>query len=193
MRSVSEFVASVARFARESFVKRTRDGRGRDELEQEPSKLTREGDAASKPVTHVDLRTVSDVMSAPPESVDAKTPVREAARIMQRERIGDVLVLSDNQDLIGIVTDRDIAIRVVAEHLDSLATTVEQIMSPIEASIRPTATVAEALDLMRRHEFRRLPVIAKGMAVGVVTLGDLARSNEAGITLAQISEAPAND
>jgi CBS domain-containing protein len=65
-------------------------------------------------------------------------------------------------------------------------------MTPIGATVRPDTTVSEALDLMRRHDVRRLPVIEAGVAVGIVTLGDLSRSGGAGAALADISTAPAN-
>jgi CBS domain-containing protein len=66
-------------------------------------------------------------------------------------------------------------------------------MSPIAATLGPTATVSAALELMRRHDVRRLPVVEEGKPLGVVTLGDLSRSGEAGAALADISTAPANN
>ncbi len=139
----------------------------------------------------IDARTVRDVMSTPVESVDLETPLREAAKKMQRKDIGDVLVLDATGQVQGIVTDRDVAIRSVAEERNP-STPVEEIMSPIAATLGPTATVSAALELMRRHDVRRLPVVEEGKPLGVVTLGDLSRSGEAGAALADISAAPAN-
>ena len=138
-----------------------------------------------------DVRTVREVMSTPVESVKRQTPLREAAKKMQRKDIGDVLVLNETGEVQGIVTDRDLAIRSVAEGRNA-STPVEEIMSPIAATLGPTATVSAALELMRRHDVRRLPVVEEGKPLGVVTLGDLSRSGEAGAALADISAAPAN-
>ena len=148
--------------------------------------------ASGTAVPLVDVRPVRDVMSAPVESVGLDTPVREAAKQMQRRRIGDVFVIDETGQLRGIVTDRDLAVRAIAEDR-SLDTPVEEIMSPIAATVSPTATVSAALDLMRRHEVRRLPVVEGGRPHGVVSLGDVSRSGEAGEVLADISTAPANN
>ena len=140
----------------------------------------------------VDVRPVRDVMSTPVESVGLDAPVREAAKQMQRRRIGDVFVVDDAGQLRGIVTDRDLAVRAIAEDR-SLDTPVQEIMSPIAAAVSPTATVSAALDLMRQHEVRRLPVVEEGRPHGVVSLGDVSRSGGAGEVLADISTAPANN
>ena len=138
-----------------------------------------------------DAHTVREVMSTPVESVKRQTPLREAAKKMQRKDIGDVLVLNETGEVQGIVTDRDLAIRSVAEGRNA-STPVEEIMSPIAVTVGPTATVSAALELMRRHDVRRLPVVEEGTPLGVVTLGDLSRSGAAGAALADISAAPAN-
>ena len=148
--------------------------------------------ASDVAVPLVDVRPVRDVMSTPVESVSLDAPLREAAKQMQRRRIGDVFVVDDAGQLRGIVTDRDLAVRAIAEDR-SLDTPVEEIMSPIAAAVSPTATVSAALDLMRQHEVRRLPVVEGGRPHGVVSLGDVSRSGGAGEVLADISTAPANN
>ena len=148
--------------------------------------------ASDVAVPLVDVRPVRDVMSTPVESVGLDAPLREAAKQMQRRRIGDVFVVDDAGQLRGIVTDRDLAVRAIAEDR-SLDTPVEEIMSPIAAAVSPTATVSAALDLMRQHEVRRLPVVEGGRPHGVVSLGDVSRSGGAGEVLADISTAPANN
>jgi CBS domain-containing protein len=197
MPEAPEFVNRIGRAAKETRVgRRILDAWPSSSSERHKAESSPEADASTnaEPVRPaIDLRQVSDVMSSPPEAIRAKTLVRKAAKIMQEEDIGDVLVLNTSEDLVGIVTDRDITVRFVAEDLDPTKATVEEIMSPIAVSVPPSATVAEAMDLMREHEIRRLPVIAGGKAVGVVTLGDLSRSSEAGVTLADISESPANN
>jgi len=148
--------------------------------------------ASDVAVPLVDVRPVRDVMSTPVESVGLDAPVRVAAKQMQRRRIGDVFVVDDAGQLRGIVTDRDLAVRAIAEDR-SLDTPVQEIMSPIAAAVSPTATVSAALDLMRQHEVRRLPVVEEGRPHGVVSLGDVSRSGGAGEVLADISTAPANN
>jgi len=148
--------------------------------------------ASDVAVPLVDVRPVRDVMTTPVESVGLDAPVREAAKQMQRRRIGDVFVVDEAGELRGIVTDRDLAVRAIAEDR-SLDTPVEEIMSPIAAAVAPTATVSAALDLMRQHEVRRLPVVEGGRPHGVVSLGDVSRSGGAGDVLADISTAPANN
>ncbi len=148
--------------------------------------------ASDAAVPLVDVRPVRDVMSTPVESVSLDAPLREAAKQMQRRRIGDVFVVDDAGQLRGIVTDRDLAVRAIAEDR-SLDTPVEEVMSPIAAAVSPTATVSAALDLMRQHEVRRLPVVEGGRPHGVVSLGDVSRSGGAGEVLADISTAPANN
>ena len=148
--------------------------------------------ASDAAVPLVDVRPVRDVMSTPVESVGLDAPVREAAKQMQRMRIGDVFVVDETGELRGIVTDRDLAVRAIAEGR-SLDTPVQEIMSPIAATVPPTATVSAALGLMREHEVRRLPVVERGRPYGVVSLGDVSRSGGAGDVLADISTAPANN
>ena len=148
--------------------------------------------ASDAAVPLVDGRPVRDVMSAPVVSVGLDAPVREAAKLMQRRRIGDVFVVDEAGELRGIVTDRDLAVRAIAEDR-SVDTPVEQIMSPIAATVSLTATVSDALDLMRQHEVRRLPVVEGGRPHGVVSLGDVSRSGGVGDVLADISTAPANN
>ena len=148
--------------------------------------------ASDAAVPLVDVRPVRDVMSTPVESVGLNAPVREAAKQMQRMSIGDVFVVDETGELRGIVTDRDLAVRAIAEGR-SLDTPVQEIMSPIAATVPPTATVTAALDLMREHEVRRLPVVEGGRPHGVVSLGDVSRSGGAGDVLADISTAPANN
>jgi CBS domain-containing protein len=100
-----------------------------------------------------------------------------------------VLVVDATGLLRGIVTDRDIAIRAVAEGLDPRDTPVVDVMSSA-VTISATASVAEAMQVMRRHDIRRLPVLEDGQPVGIVSLGDLSASSEAGPLLADISAAP---
>jgi signal-transduction protein with cAMP-binding, CBS, and nucleotidyltransferase domain len=106
---------------------------------------------------------------------------------------GTVLVADETERLIGIVTDRDIAIRAVAEGLDPLSTTVGDISSPYPTTVSPGTSVRDAVKLMREHDVRRLPVIEGERPVGVVSLGDLAILQDPSSVLADISAAPSTD
>lgn len=140
----------------------------------------------------IDVRNVREVMSALPETVTPETTLAEAAMTMKRADIGDVLVVDATRQLRGIVTDRDIAVRAVAEGRDPVSTPVGEAMTTTVQTISPAATAQEAIDLMRRHDVRRLPVVEGGMPIGIVSLGDLATSWKARAALADISAAPPN-
>jgi CBS domain-containing protein len=93
----------------------------------------------------------------------------------------------------GILTDRDIAIRAVAEGRDPATTTAGDITTGSVMSVPPTASVHEAMDVMHRYDIRRVPVVESGKAVGIVSLGDLSTSRAARGVLADISSAPPNN
>jgi CBS domain-containing protein len=139
--------------------------------------------------SRIDIRTMREVMSSSLETITPDGTLAEAAKQMSRADIGDVLVVDETGLLRGIVTDRDIAIRAVAEGLDPRDTPVVDVMSSA-VTISATASVAEAMQIMRRHDIRRLPVLEDGQPVGIVSLGDLSASSEAGPLLADISAAP---
>ena len=141
----------------------------------------------------IDVRTVREVMSATAETVTPETTLADAAKVMERADIGDVLIVDGTGQLRGIVTDRDIAIRAVAEGRDPNTTPVEEIMTPTVETISSSATVREAIETMRRHDIRRLPVVDGGSPIGVVSLGDLAMSPGSQSVLADLSTAPPNN
>jgi CBS domain-containing protein len=133
-------------------------------------------------------RTVEDVMTRDPRTVNSDDPVIEAARIMRDSDIGDVVVMDDGQ-VSGIVTDRDIVVRGVAEGRDADSTQVSDVCTSGVETIDPSASVDDALRLMREHDIRRLPVTKNGRPVGILSLGDLAVEREPESTLADISAA----
>jgi CBS domain-containing protein len=139
----------------------------------------------------VDVRQVREVMTTVPQTIASTASLREAAELMRRADVGDVLV-TDGGEVRGILTDRDIAIRAVAEDRDILTTLVADVLTPSVVSIPPTATVQEAIELMRKHDVRRLPVVEAGRPIGVVSIGDLAVSREPASLLADITVAPPN-
>ena len=127
-------------------------------------------------------------MTRDPRTVNAGDPVVEAARIMRDSDIGDVVVMEDGQ-VSGIVTDRDIVVRGVAEGQDPDSATVSDVCTTGIETIEPEASVDDAVRLMREHDIRRLPVVKNGRPVGILSLGDLAVEREPDSTLADISAA----
>ncbi len=137
-------------------------------------------------------RTVKDVMTEKPLALQAGTTLVEAARAMRNHDVGNVLLL-DNDTVIGIVTDRDIVIRAVAEGNDPSQTVLAQICSPDVTSLKADDPVGEAVKLMEERAVRRLPVLDEaGRPLGIVSLGDLAVERDPGSALGQISEAEPN-
>ncbi|MET9824200.1 MULTISPECIES: CBS domain-containing protein [Streptomyces] len=133
---------------------------------------------------------VRDVMSPAAVAVEPMTTVTRAARLMREEDVGDVLVTYDC-DLFGVLTDRDIVLRGVADGRDPDTTTVGAVCTPPPVvTLAPDDTTDRAAELMRRHAVRRLPVVEHGgVPVGVVSLGDLAETDDPHSALADISRA----
>jgi CBS domain-containing protein len=136
-------------------------------------------------------RPVSEIMTVAPRTVEASASVREAARAMREDDVGAIVVLAGG-DLYGIVTDRDVAIRVVAEDRDPATTAVGDIASRDTTAIESDRTDEDAVVLMRDHALRRLPVVEAGQPVGILTLGDLAVERDPDSPLADISTSDPN-
>ncbi|KJY39147.1 MULTISPECIES: CBS domain-containing protein [unclassified Streptomyces] len=139
-------------------------------------------------------RRVHEVMTGNPVTVEQLTSLAEAARVMRDAGIGDVLVV-DQGRLCGILTDRDIVVRALAEDQDPAETTVRAICSGDPLTVRPDDRVDQAIDLMRRRALRRLPVVEaeNGELVGIVTLGDLEVERDPGSPLSAIAAAEGRD
>jgi CBS domain-containing protein len=136
---------------------------------------------------------VQEIMAKQLHSVPTNTSLLEVARLMRDQRIGDVLVTNPDGTLRGIVTDRDIVVRADAQARPLDKTKVGDICSDKLVKVAPTATLDEAVKMMRDYAVRRVAVVSNGKAIGVVSLGDLARHKEPNSALAQISSAPPND
>ena len=132
---------------------------------------------------------IRELMTPNPVSMPGTASVHEAARAMRDADIGDVIVIENNQ-VCGIITDRDIAVRVVAEAKDPATTALADICSHSLLTVTPTDSVEHAVRLMRTHTVRRLPVVEEGKAVGIVSLGDLAVERDPDSVLGEISAAP---
>ncbi|WP_149180451.1 CBS domain-containing protein [Streptomyces sp. TRM49041] len=134
---------------------------------------------------------VREVMTPGVAAVRPDASLVEAAQLMRAQDIGDVLV-ADGDLLVGVVTDRDITVRAVAEGADPLTVNAQTVCTPDPVCVAPDDDVSTAVQLMRRHAVRRLPVIEDGRPLGVVSLGDLAVSEDSTSALADISRAEPN-
>lgn len=118
---------------------------------------------------------VSEIMSTAVEFASPDANIRDLAVLMGDLDVGG-LPVGDPGDLQGILTDRDILFRVVAEGRDSVGTRVREVMTTTVFTCRETDTLATAMDLMGSFQVRRLPVVdADGQVTGIITLGDVAR------------------
>jgi CBS domain-containing protein len=119
-------------------------------------------------------KSIKDTMTANPCSIDADKPVSYAAKMMRDEDVGLAPVVEGDR-LVGTLTDRDIAVRVVAEGRDAESTTVREVASRDVVTVNPEHGLDEALRLMAEHQVRRLPVVEEnGRLVGVVAQADVA-------------------
>jgi CBS domain-containing protein len=144
-----------------------------------------------EPISRAGRTTIRDVMSPQPRAVNAAATVRETAQVMHREDIGDVLVLEADRTC-GILTDRDIVVRVLAAGKDPARTRVSEVCSRELTTVAPDDSVGQAVRLMREKAIRRLPVVERGEIVGVLTIGDIAVARDSRTALADISTAPPN-
>ena len=136
-------------------------------------------------------RKVREIMSAAPVCMAAGDSVSAAAKAMKERGIGTVLVLSAGR-FSGLVTDRDITIRVLAENRDPRTTRLDDICSGELAVLRPDDDVETATRIVRDRAVRRLAVIANGTPVGVVSIGDLALDQDERSARSQISASGPN-
>ncbi len=135
--------------------------------------------------------TVRDVMTFDPVALEARTSVTEAARKMKERDIGDVIVL-DGDRLCGVVTDRDIVVRALAEDRDPNGTNLGEICSRELVTVSPGDDLMVAGRLMRENAVRRMPVVEGGKPVGIISMGDLAVERDPDSPLAQVSAASPN-
>ncbi len=133
---------------------------------------------------------IRDVMTPNPRTVSPDDTVQAAARIMQAEDTGAVPVVTNGR-VLAMVTDRDIAVRVVAEGV-SPGSRVRDIATADVICASPDMSTSEASELMSEHQVRRLPVVENDMLVGIVSIGDIAvkenKDSRTGDTLERISE-----
>jgi CBS domain-containing protein len=118
-------------------------------------------------------KSVRDAMTEDPHSIGASASVVEAARLMREQHIGS-LPIADDRKLVGVITDRDITTRVVAEAADAQTTSVGDVYSRDLITVEPDLDLDEALQLMARHQVRRLPVVENDRLVGILAQADIA-------------------
>lgn len=136
---------------------------------------------------------VRDVMTKNPLTLPADATIVEAAISMRDADIGDVLVTKNgNGELAGIVTDRDIVVRALAENMKPGQTKLDDILSGRLVTISPDEEVEDAVRVMREEKVRRIPVMENGRAIGLISLGDLAEARDPKSALGEISSAPPN-
>jgi len=126
-------------------------------------------------------------MSANPSACEPSASVVEAAKVMVGEDVGQIPVAEEGK-LVGVVTDRDLVVRVLAEDRDPHATTVGEVASGDVVSVSPETSLDEALALLARHQVRRLPVVEGERLVGIVAQADVARQGEDSETGAVVEE-----
>jgi len=142
-------------------------------------------------------KSVRDVMTRDPECVSQNDDVREAARIMKERDTGVVPVVDGNK-IIGLITDRDIVVRGLAEGKDLANCRVDELMTKHVRSVREDMPIDEVLTLMTSAEIRRVPVVnGKDELIGILSIGDIAmetnKDGKVGQAIEQISEAPPNN
>jgi CBS domain-containing protein len=133
---------------------------------------------------------IRDVMTHNPRTVSPQDSIQNAARIMRDEDTGVVPVV-DNGKPVGVITDRDIVVRAVAEG-SQLNRPVRDIVTNELVAATPDMSVSEATELMSAHQVRRLPVVENNRLVGIVSIGDIAvkegKDSRVGDALQHISE-----
>lgn len=137
------------------------------------------------------MAKVRDVMTADPMTIPGEASIAEASRLMRDRDIGALIVL-EQEDVAGVVTDRDIVVRAIAEHRGPDDTPVSEVTSKDIIAISPEDDADEVVQTMRRRALRRVPVVEDGRPVGIVSLGDLAVDRDPGSVLGAISAAEPN-
>ncbi|PLR79189.1 CBS domain-containing protein [Bacillus sp. V3-13] len=136
------------------------------------------------------MEQVRDIMTEDVETCSLLDNVFEVAVKMKELDVGAIPIV-DNEKLVGMITDRDIVVRGIAEKYPG-SSKVEAIMSKNLITVSPDTSTKEAAELMAQHQIRRLPVVENGKLVGIVALGDLAvrelTDDQAKTALSEISE-----
>jgi CBS domain-containing protein len=138
-------------------------------------------------------QSIRNVMSENPRTVPADATLADAAREMANDDIGAVLVTDNGGSLAGILTDRDIVVRAIAEQRDPSSTKVGDVATRDVEALSPDSSVDDAIKLVREKNVRRIPVVEDGRPAGIVSIGDLAIERDTDSALADIASEPANN
>jgi CBS domain-containing protein len=136
-------------------------------------------------------KKVSEAMTPGVQSVTLTQSLADAAEIMKQNDVGSLPVVDDDRRLVGILTDRDIVLRAVAERVDPQSAKVGDVVSRDLVTVEPEQDLDEALLLMAQHQVRRLPVVEQDRLVGMLAQADAAidaKEKKVGETVEQISQ-----
>lgn len=136
---------------------------------------------------------VRDVMTPDPACVSASDTADKAAQLMRDRDVGSIVVTENGGSVAGIVTDRDIVVRAVADGKNPAEVKVGEVASSNPTTLSADESIADAVQSMRDQNIRRLPVVDGGKPVGIVSLGDLAQEQDPNSVLGDISAAPPNN
>lgn len=135
---------------------------------------------------------VRDLMTTNVRTADVNASLSEVAQSMKILNVGSIPICDNNKNVVGMVTDRDIVLRSVAEGSKVNSAKAQEVMSKQVVSVSPDTDVHEAANIMAKNQIRRLPVVENGRIVGIVAIGDFATQNiyvnEAGDALSNISK-----
>lgn len=136
-------------------------------------------------------RSIRDIMSKDVVCVGRNATLAEAARYMRDRNVGDVIIQEDGGRIFGLLTDRDIVVRALADQ--RFDAKCGDICTTDLITVSPDQPMEQAIQMMRDNAIRRLPVVENGKPVGFVSLGDLAMERDPQSVLGQVSSAPANN
>ena len=136
---------------------------------------------------------VRDVMTPDPACVSAEDTTDKAAQLMRDRDVGSIVVTENGPGVAGIVTDRDIVVRAVADGKNPTEVRVSEVASSNPTTLSADDAIDDAIGRMREENIRRLPVVEGERPVGIVSLGDLARAQDPNSVLGDISAAPPNN
>jgi signal-transduction protein with cAMP-binding, CBS, and nucleotidyltransferase domain len=137
-------------------------------------------------------QSIGEIMTRKLSKLESSSTIVEAAREMRDNDTGAIIV-ADGGDMRGLLTDRDIVVRAIAEGHSPDEATVGEICSTDLVTLEPSSTIGDAVEAMRKANVRRLPVAESGTPVGIISLGDLAMARDEESALADISSASPNN
>jgi CBS domain-containing protein len=154
---------------------------------------SRREESESEPRGEIVAEKIQDVMTKSPATVTAEDTVLDAAKAMRDGDFGAIVVVNDGGEARGILTDRDIVVRCIADDKVPGETKVSEVFTTEPTTLSPEDSLDDAVDALREANVRRLPVVEDGRVVGIVSIGDLAEARDEKSALADISSAAPNN